>query len=285
MIEQTREQQDAMPVITTQRPATGRAIGRYWYVVLVCAVLGAGCGAVYAFKRAPVYTATARLSALNVNTANSAGTAGSLEAAQELAGTYARVVQTSKVTQAVAAALHTTPAWAFQHVTGTPIPDSPFVRLDANASMPATAITAVNAALKALVPYVRNLTQLPSGAPLLAAVRADALKLGHAQSDLGHLKSQALGTTPSAGLQSQIDNATANVAAAQTRLNGAEDAYTQQAATQASTRQAIATGSALSATSDRKQVAQIAILLGLLIGAVVGVAAALALGARNARLA
>jgi hypothetical protein len=285
MIEQTREQQDAMPVITTQRPATGRAIGRYWYVVLVCAVLGAGCGAVYAFKRAPVYTATARLSALNVNTANSAGTAGSLEAAQELAGTYARVVQTSQVTQAVASALHTTPAWAFQHVSGTPIPDSPFVRIDANASTPGTAITAANAALKALIPYARKLTQLPSGAPLLATVRADAVKLGRAQSQLGLVKGRALGATPSPALQNQINNATANVAAAQTRLTGAEDAYMQQAATQASTRQAIATSSALSATGDRKQVAQIAILLGLLVGAVVGVAAAMALAARSAGLA
>ena len=282
MIEQTLERHDAMPVTTTKRPATSRAIRRYWYVVLVCILLGGGCGAVYALKRAPVYTATARLSALNVNTANSAGTAGSLESAVELASTYASVVQTSQVTQAVASALHTTPAWAFQHVSGTPIPNSPFVRIDANASMAATAITAANAALKALIPYARKLTQLPSGAPLLATVRADALKLGHAQSELGHLKSQTLGATASPGLQNQINDATANVTAAQTRLEGAASAYTQQTATQASTRQAIATSSALSATSDREQVAQIAILLGLLSGAVVGVAAAMALGARNA---
>ncbi len=282
MIEQTLERHDAMPVTTTKRPATSQAIRRYWYVVLVCILLGGGCGAVYAFKRAPVYTATARLSALNVDTALSAGTAGSLESAVELASTYARVVQTSQVTQAVASALHTTPAWAFQHVSGTPIPSSPFVRIDANASMPATAITAANAALKALIPYARKLTQLPSGAPLLATVRADALKLGRAQSALGHLKSQALGATASPGLQNQINDATANVAAAQTRLDGAQEAYTQQVTTQASTRQAIATSSALIATSDRKQVAEIAILLGLLIGAVVGVAAAMSLGARNA---
>ncbi len=270
-----------MPATTTERPAPSRAIRRYWYVVLVCVILGACGGAVYAFKRAPVYTASARLSALNVNTANSAGTAGSLESAVELASTYARVVQTSQVTQAVASALRTTPAWAFQHVTGTPIPNSPFVRIDANASTPATAITAANAALKALIPYARKLTQLPSGAPLLATVRADALKLGHAQSELGHLKSRALGVTASPGLQNQINDATANVSAAQTRLDGAASAYTQQVATQASTRQAIATSSALIATSDRKQVAQIAILLGLLIGAVVGIAAAMSLGARN----
>ena len=281
--EQTLEPQDAMPAITTERPATSRAIRRYWYVVLVCVMLAAACGAVYAFKRAPVYTATARLSALNVDTGNSASAAGSLQSAQELASTYARVVQTSRVIKAVASALHTTPEWAVEHVSGTPIPNSPFVRIDANASTPTVAITAANAALKALTPYARKLTQPASAAPLLATVRADALKLSHAQSELGHLRGQALGATPNPGLQSQIDDATANVAEAQTRLNGAESAYTQQAATLSNVRQAIAVSSALSATSDRKQVAQIAILLGLLIGAVIGVAAAMSLGARRAR--
>ena len=90
----------------------------------------------YAFKRPPIYTASARVSAMNVNTANSASAAGSLESAQELASTYARVVQTSRVIRAVASAVHTTPAWAVQHVSGTPIPNSPFVRIDANASTP-----------------------------------------------------------------------------------------------------------------------------------------------------
>ena len=205
---------------------------------------------------APIYTASARLSAVNVNTANSASAAGSLESAQELASTYARVVQTSRVIQAVASALHTTPAWAVQHVSGTPIPNSPFVRIDANASTPAVAITAANAALKALTPYVRKLTQPASGAPLLATVRAYALTLSRAESKLGHIKGQALGGTPSPGLQTQIDNATADVAEAQTRLSGAESAYTLQAENQPGVREAIATSSALIATSDRKQVAE-----------------------------
>ena len=43
------------------------AIRRYWYLVLICAVLAGGAGAVYAFKRPPVYTASSRLAALSVN--------------------------------------------------------------------------------------------------------------------------------------------------------------------------------------------------------------------------
>ena len=105
-----------MPETVFERPTTLRSVLRYWYVVLISAVLGAACGGVYAFKRPPVYTATARLSAISVTTSNAASLAGSLEAGQELASTFARVVQSSQVANAVAGALHTTPEWAAAHV-------------------------------------------------------------------------------------------------------------------------------------------------------------------------
>ena len=280
MIEQTVNRPDAMPETMTSRRTPSAAVRSYWYLVVLCAVLAAGCGAVYAFKRTPSYTASARLSTVSVNTSNSASLAGSLESAQALASTFARVTQTSHVVDAVAAALHTTPAWVAQHVTGTPIPSSPFVRIDADASRPEIAMTAANVALTALTTYARRLIGPPSGDALLATVRADAVRLSAAQAVLGHLKGKALGGTPSPDLQSKIDRATADAAVAQTRLSGAQLAYTQQAGTQSSERQQIASSRALTATSDRRQTAEIAILLGLLVGAVLGVAAAMALGTR-----
>ena len=300
MTEQTLDLPDTIARTSVERPTTMRTIRRYWYLVLVCTVLGAGCGAVYAFKRPQVYTASARLSAISVNDANSASLAGSLEAAQELASTFARDVQSSGVTQAVAAALHTTPAWAFAHVSGTPIPSSPFVRIDATASRPDIAIVAANAALKALTGYARKLVTLQPGSPsLLASIGADAVQLSRAQTGLAQLKAQSqgatpspglgtttssgLGTTTSSGLQTQIDHALAKVAAAQAQMNGAQAAYTQLAASQPGSRSAVTVSPALSASSDRKQVAEIAVLLGLLVGLVVGVATAMALAARAAR--
>ncbi len=91
-----------MPETVFERPTTLRAIRRYWYIVLICAVLAAACGGVYALKRAPVYSATARLSAISVNASNAASLAGSLQAAQELANTFARVVQSTGVADQVA---------------------------------------------------------------------------------------------------------------------------------------------------------------------------------------
>ena len=54
--------------------------------------------------------------------------------------------------------------------------------------------------------------------------------------------------------------------------------YTQQSENSTTSRQAVSVTPATTASNDRKQVAQIAILFGLLIGGVIGVAAVLAFG-------
>lgn len=286
-----------MPETAFERPTTFRAIRRYWYLVLICGLLGAGCGAVFAFKRPPVYTATSRMSAVAVNASNAASLAGSLEAAQELADTFARVVQSAQVTNAVATALHTTPAWVAAHVSGTPVPSSPFVAISANASTPGVAKTAANTALTALRGYARHLLATSSGMPeLLASIHRYALQVSQAETDVAHIKSQAqraiqnqiltsgqTATTPSPSMQRQIDEATAKVTEAQTQLNGAQAAYSLQAENGLTARQAVAVSPASSATNDRKQVAQIAILLGLVIGVLIGMAAAVAIASPSAR--
>ena len=171
-----------MPDTLTERPTAFRAIRRYWYLVLICAVLGAACGAVYAFKRPPVYTATARMSAVAVNASNAASLAGSLEAAQGLASTFARVVQSTTVVDPVAKALHTTPAWVAAHVSGTPVPTSPFVSISANASTAGVAKTAANTALTALAGYAHRLLNTQSSSTsLLNTVHQYAVALSRAE--------------------------------------------------------------------------------------------------------
>lgn len=297
MIEDRVGTQEPMPQTIYARPTALHAIRRYWYLVFVCAVLGAGAGAVYAFKRPPVYTASSRLAALSINNSNAASVAGSLEAAEGLASTFARVVQSSQVTQAVATALNTTPAWVAQHLSGTPIPTSPIVRIDANASTPEVATKAANAALKSLTGYARHLLATSSNTQsILATISKDSIALSRAETHLSKLKGQAarqasealaLGQTttsgPSAGLQNQLDATTAKITEAQTRLSGDQAAYSDIAAEQASGRTSITGTQATAANSDRKQVAEIAVLLGLLIGGLVGAAAALGLAARVPR--
>ena len=279
-----------------ERPTAFRAIKRYWYLILICAVLGAACGGVYAFKRSPVYTATARLSAISVNASNAASLAGSLQAAQELAGTFARVVQSSDVADQVAKSLHTTPAWAVAHVNGTPVPNSPFVMITATAPSGTVATQAANAALTGVNAYARKLVGASlGGSALLAKIRADSIALARAQTHFGQLKGQAARetsssvagtgtqTTPDPTLQHQIEQATAAVADAQTQLQGAQGAYTAQAQNQFGSRETVTASRAVSATNDRKKVAQIAILFGLLVGLTIGVASAMAIGSRTLR--
>jgi uncharacterized protein involved in exopolysaccharide biosynthesis len=298
MIEDRLDIEHRMPA-TFERPSGLRAFRRYWYIVLISAVLAGGVGAVYAFKRPPVYTASSRLAAFSVNSSNAASVAGSLQAAAGLASTFARVVQSTQVIQAVAGALNTTPAWVAQHLSGTPIPDSPIVRIDANASTPAVAIKATNTALRSLTGYAQHLLATSSNtSSILATIRRDAIALSRAESRLGHLKSQAarqessqaaqsVGQTtpdqPSAAIQKQIDAATADVTEAQTRVTGDQAAYSDLTAAQASGRTTVTGTEATSSASDRKQVAQVAILLGLVVGGLVGSAAALLLARRDPR--
>ncbi len=298
-----------MPETVFERPTTFRAIRRYWYLIFICAVLGAACGGVFAFKRAPIYTATARLSAISIDASNVASLSGSLQAAEELASTFARVAQSTDVAKQVAKALNTTPAWAQAHVSGTPVPSSPFVTISANASTPGVAIKGANAALKAVDAYARKLVSASSGGPaLLAKVHAESIQVTKAQSVVDRLKSRAgreqasasssssaaLGTSTNSSfnlsavdprLAGQIEQASANLAQAQTELNGTQLAYSQQAENQLGSRQTVTASPAVSGSSDRKQVAQIAILIGLLAGLLVGLGAALALSSRSARTA
>ncbi len=107
--------------------------------------------------------------------------------------TFARVVQSTQVTKPVAKALHTTPAWVVAHVSGTPVPSSPFVTINANASTPGVATTAANAALKA-VDRVRAQTRErvdASSSSLLATIRNYSIQLSRAETAVGHLKGQA----------------------------------------------------------------------------------------------
>ena len=211
------------------------------------------------------------------------------------ANTFARVVQSTQVANAVASALQTTPQWAAAHVSGTPVPSSPFVTISASASRPDTAKTAANAALKSVEQYARNLVSASSGEPqMLAKIRQYSIQVTRAQNHLGHLKGQAahqaqqaslLGTTtsstPDPHLQQLIEQASADVTDAQAQLAGAQSAYTQQAENQLGSRQTVTASPALTATNDRKQVAQIAILLGLLCGLLIGIAGAMLIASRS----
>jgi capsular polysaccharide biosynthesis protein len=297
-----------MPETVFDRPTTFRAIRRYWYLILICAILGAACGAVFAFKRPPVYTANSRLSAISVNASNVASLSGSLQAAEELASTFARVVESTDVAKRVAKALNTTPAWAMAHVSGTPVPSSPFVTISANAATPQIAARAANAALGAVTAYARKLVSASAGGPaLLAKVHAESIAVTKAQSRVDRLKSQAgreeatasssssaLGSTSTTSfnlsavdpkLAGQIEQASADLAQAQTQLNGTQLAYSQMAENQLGSRQTVTASPAVGATSDRNQVAQIASLIGLLAGGLIGLAAATAFASRSTRAA
>ena len=165
-----------------ERPTAFRAIRRYWYLSSSVRCSGLPAAAVYAFKRPPVYTATSRLSAMSVNMPRTPLLlAGSLQAAQELAGTFARVVQSSEVAEPwptrCTPRRHGRRPRQRHTGAGQPVRDD-----HATASSGTVATKAANAALTASTPYARKLLGASSGgSALLATIRADSIALARAR--------------------------------------------------------------------------------------------------------
>ena len=276
---------------------TLRAIGRYWYLVLICAVLGGRLRRGVRFQaraglhrdRATVGDQRQRLQCRAL--------AGSLQAAQELASTFARVVQSTEVANRVAKALHTTPAWAIAHLSGTPVPTSPFVMISANAGehrgrpdggergaegrrRRTRASSSARPRAAALLP---RFAPTPSSSRVLRTISGSSRAEAARRRLVRPLAGNRDPTTPDPRLQHQIEQATADCRrradAAQRR---AVRVHCSRHENQLGSRQTVTSSRAVSATNDRKQVAQIAILFGLLVGLLIGVACRA--GARLAKL-
>ena len=110
--------------------------------MLICAVLGAACGGGLRVQ-APARLHRDRASVGDQCQHVQRRVPGGL-AARPPRSWLARSPASSRARQVanpVAEALHTTPAWVGAHVSGTPVPTSPFVTISANASSPAVAKT------------------------------------------------------------------------------------------------------------------------------------------------
>jgi hypothetical protein len=110
-----------------------------------------------AMAKAPTWKAESRLliGRLDVE-ANS--TPGFVEASNSLAATYARLLNSSPVTKLVAARLKQSDASVAGHLSASPIPESPIIRIEASAGTEREAVALTNAANLALVDYVHEVS-------------------------------------------------------------------------------------------------------------------------------
>ena len=246
------------------------AMRRFWWLLVLTVLIGAGLGFAYGHQRDPAYTAEARLSVGRVDVPTQA-IAGFQTAAQTLAGTYSRAIVARNVVVPVAKKVDLSPDEVTQHLGATPIPESGIVRVLGVTHDSASAIRIANVGAKALVRYVHHLNEFnPQTRDLLTQYRKAVAALVAAQ----HL-------TPSKDLTQ--DQITAKIYQARLKVNSTSALYgqSQQGTAAPNTLQVLAL--AIDSTSDRTAIIERAAFAGAVGGLVVGVLLATAFQALGNR--
>jgi capsular polysaccharide biosynthesis protein len=259
---------------STRRPSPGEALSSHPLVVLVPAVIFAVLGGLLGFHASTTYTASAQLVvqplAPTVSQLPSA-----VQAAEDQATNESRLVLSSGVTIPLAREFNTTPTDIAKRISATPIPTSTVITLDAEADSAHGAVTLANAAAATFAHYVN--AELQSTATTEAVLKR--YEVSEVLLDQARNARLAL-ETKHVGLNGLV-RATAAVAAAQVRATALSDQYQTGIQALATAPAVKPFSSATKASSNRRSQLELYVLGGLLIGLLLGAAAAILLANRR----
>jgi uncharacterized protein involved in exopolysaccharide biosynthesis len=150
---------------------------RHPFLTILPAILLAALGIAVGIVRTPTYTAESRVSVTKLD-AQTQALPGFAAAAEDLASAYARILTADKVNSCVARTSRALPADAVAtHLVGSPIPQSPIIRVIATGSSDAEARTLATDGGKCLVSYVKSTVAPDAGTQELAAYNRQNIKL------------------------------------------------------------------------------------------------------------
>jgi hypothetical protein len=132
------------------------AVRRHWFLALLPVVAFVGVAVALGLKRPPVYTARSTLTVSRIFVNSPAGVSGVVQAQQTLAGVYARAASSSPVLDGTARRLGRPIPGS---MTATQIPDSPLIKITAQAASARDAVAIASAAGDALSAYVQRQTR------------------------------------------------------------------------------------------------------------------------------
>lgn len=244
------------------------AIRRYWFIAVLPAIVLVAAGAGLAVSRDPVYTAETRMQVGNIDLSQPGALSSFVNSNDELADSFSRAVDADAVVEPVAKALEVQPSWARAHVSATPVPNTPVFRVIAKTPSADSAMRLANLAARHLRRYSAELYQpRDRTAQLYRAYKRAAL-------DYSRLLDRRLNIDRRADPEAYVA-AEAAARSANTRATALRQNYYQSAAAQNS---APATAQVLTkatgASSDRMQVLQLYVFIGLVGGALAGAALA-----------
>jgi Chain length determinant protein len=254
------------------------AIGRHKLLVCAFAVMFAIIGFGIGLARQPVYTASASVQVGQVNP-NSPGFLGYTQSASSLATVFSRSIVAAPVLTAIQRKLNLSRSTTLSRLSAEPIPLAPVFRVIATGPSESKATGLANAAAGAVIAYIgKSNSANPAAGALLDEYRHASLAARRAKTTLDELNQQ--GSPPPDALLT----AEAAKSAAKVRLEAIGRSYISTVASQAP-RSGLVTlaAGATSASSDRRSKVEQYAFIGLLVGLVIGCAAAVARERRRRR--
>jgi hypothetical protein len=248
------------------------AIRWYWGTVLLSILVFAGAGVALGLARHPSYSADSRLE-VRVAAHTPEGLPAAVAAAQDLASTYARQLESPSIQKQVAKASNISKANVAQDVSATPITGTAIVKVSASAPTGGEAVALANNGGHALHKYVerRNSHVGKVSAPVVsraqAAIRLYQRRLDRQQKLQGEVSAAPSHTTRQALKQAKLRTQEAGL-----ERNAAQQAYTESQLSYTAPLQTLSPAG--SATSDRQSMIQILALIGAAAGLAIGAALA-----------
>jgi capsular polysaccharide biosynthesis protein len=268
---------EPVPVVAPHVSA-GAAVRRYWPLVVACTLLLAAAGVALGLRRAPTYTATAQdtVSALAPSIAQ---VPGAVQAAQDLASSQSRLIDSLAIVGPLARRLDTSPEALENDLSATAVPDSTVIRIQARSSSPDRAIAIANGAARGLATYVNTAVKSDAAARrTLQRYEAASASALQALTAKRNVEGQGKHAPPGA-----LVGTSAAAAAAELRRQALDAQYRNLVESQASAPNVQPFVLARDADSDRTSNAQILGFAGLVLGAVIGAGLATLLANRRAR--
>jgi Chain length determinant protein len=249
-----------------------QALGRHWFVALLPVLAFVALGATYAVTRQPVYTASSKLSVVQLDLSTPSALAAFPAASQSLASAYSRAVDSEALTAPVAERLGRTVASVAADTSATPVPQSPIVNVFATGDSPGRAIDLANAMSRQLVAYVVGLGNSDArGSNLLRQYRQAAHDYEIALAAQGRAQ-RAYDQARTERNQAALIAAKSDASTARVRSDAVRTRYEQQALTTGTVLQLLSPSR--TAESDRRSKFELAVLIGLAAGLIVGAALA-----------
>jgi capsular polysaccharide biosynthesis protein len=260
--ERTDSTPSRVPAEWEERPSTLDALRRFWWVVVLTGLIGAGLGVAYGLTRDEVYTADAELSVGRVDVATQA-IPGFVAASRTLADTYSRAISAKKVVDRISRRTGLSGAEVLDQVTASPIPNTATMQVVAEGGSSAGAVRAANVASQTLVDYVQKTNRFnPQTGDLLDRYRRAAAKFSAAQ--IARTAAVRNGTVP------EQTETQANLLEAKLQMKAAASLYGSSQAGQASPNTLLLLAPAGTADGDRDTTTQQAGFAGLVGGILLG---------------